>query len=163
MCSNEGCRNAFHYIIDSTRYCKNHAPMDLGLCKVIKRDGKECGCPSKRSYKGINTCLMHVPKSSTVETCSICLDDCKIGTKPTACGHFFHSKCLKEWKNRPSMGHTCPVCRFELSKPYVTDDILDQIVMIARDSRDADEFIQSIIDRIDPIHINVVLGRVQAF
>jgi hypothetical protein len=161
MCSHESCKHKTHYIINSVQYCKNHVPMDLGICKVIKRDGKECGCIAKISSKGINTCLTHVPKSSEVETCSICLDDCNIGTKSTVCGHFFHPKCLKEWKNQPA-GHTCPVCRFELSKPRINDEIFQRVTIIAREASDAEEFINAIIDQIDPIHVNFIMSMIQS-
>jgi len=154
MCSHEDCKHTTHYIID----CKDHVPMDLGMCKIIKRDGKECGCPVKRSSKGINTCLIHVPKSSTVETCSICLDDCKVGTKITACGHFFHPKCMREWKARPN-GHTCPVCRFELTKPKTeVDDItLQTIITLSQNTSNAEEFIDGLVAVIDPENIEIIM------
>ena len=161
MCSHEGCIFRGFYNINSVQYCKFHAPMELGMCVAIKKNGDECGCPAKRSFKGINTCLVHLPKSSAIETCSICLEDCEIGTKPTACGHFFHFKCMKEWKTRAN-GHTCPMCRYQISKPARNEAIIQRVIAIARETNTADEFMEALMAQIDPVHINVVLNMLDA-
>eukprot|EP00930_Biecheleria_cincta_P005919 TRINITY_DN106880_c0_g1_i1.p1 TRINITY_DN106880_c0_g1~~TRINITY_DN106880_c0_g1_i1.p1 ORF type:complete len:359 (+),score=57.70 TRINITY_DN106880_c0_g1_i1:28-1077(+) len=46
--------------------------------------------------------------------CSICLDgfSSNMEIRRTACGHAFHSTCLKGWLN---VNHTCPLCREDLA------------------------------------------------
>ena len=53
-------------------------------------------------------------KKARRSTCSICFEqNGKINTL-TRCGHAFHKKCLKPWKD--SRG-TCPMCRMTLANP----------------------------------------------
>ena len=163
MCSHEDCKFDTFYNIDGAHYCKSHCPTELDVCGVIKKDGKECPCPSRRSYKGVSTCLVHIPKSSEVTNCSICLDDCPIGTKPTQCGHFFHAKCIKEWKKQDN-GDTCPMCRHEISKNK-RNAIEERVVTIARYSADPEEFMANLILELSARELRVVsqlLGRVIA-
>ncbi len=143
MCSHEGCASRPYYNIDFVLHCKKHCPIDLGMCSIIKKDGKACECPARRSFKSVKTCMRHIPKSSAVETCSICLEDCEIGTKSTVCGHFFHTKCLNEWKSNIH-GHTCPVCRTEIAKPKIDEGTFQTLITVAHRASDADDFIDQL-------------------
>ncbi|ESQ43099.1 hypothetical protein EUTSA_v10015768mg [Eutrema salsugineum] len=57
--------------------------------------------------------------SSMSNHCTICLEEFKegqeVGTLP--CGHEFDNKCIEKWLK---VGHTCPLCRYEL--PCEDDD-----------------------------------------
>jgi E3 ubiquitin-protein ligase RNF115/126 len=46
--------------------------------------------------------------------CSICMDDCPIGTEVTAlpCDHWFHDECIEKWLKTSD---TCPHCRKPIS------------------------------------------------
>jgi hypothetical protein len=165
MCSHTDCHNrrAF-YDIDGRLFCKNHPPVEMRPCVGIKCNGEVCGCRSRRSRNGTHTCLVHVPKSTQIECCSICLDDCPIGTKPTKCGHFFHRACMNTWREQAN-GNSCPMCRTELSKPafpFPSDDILRRVTEIARDSVDAEAFMQNIVNTMSSGEIDVVLGLIRA-
>ena len=56
-------------------------------------------------------------KEEELDECHICLmeyNNNKNGTEKVTtlpCGHYFHSKCLKEWSEKSK---TCPMCRCEL-------------------------------------------------
>jgi hypothetical protein len=147
MCSQADCAFKSFYTIDGKQYCKFHNPIELGTCGALKRNGDVCGCRARRSYNGVHTCLVHIPKSSEPVCCSICLEDCQIGTKPTKCGHVFHRSCMDKWRER-SNGHSCPMCRTELSKPIKfipSGDLMARLTEIARESADADAFIENVI------------------
>ena len=49
--------------------------------------------------------------------CSICLGEENLN-KTLSCGHKFHSKCIKEWREKGS--NTCPICRAEISTSKYT-------------------------------------------
>ena len=51
------------------------------------------------------------PAKPVVETCSICMDDCKDKTCTLECGHKFHTKCIFTWFNK---NNNCPLCRAEV-------------------------------------------------
>ena len=165
MCSHEHCTTKSFYDIDGSYYCKFHIPNDIGICGVIRKNQTACPCPSRRSHKGVNTCLVHVPKSLEVMSCSICLDDCLIGTKSTSCGHFFHSTCMKEWKKQLN-GNTCPMCRVVLKKPEIkvpNDDLMRRIRDIAHSSSNQDEFISNIVNLVSPTELDMILDIVRSF
>ena len=60
-----------------------------------------------------------------METCAICLTEVRETrqNKPIRCGHLFHCKCIKEWKEKCK--NTCPVCRryFDCSNFKVTINV----------------------------------------
>lgn len=120
-CSKPYCSRKFFYIIDNVFFCDRHNTNNLNACGIIKKtNGLICGCKSRRSVKGSATCLKHTPKNEIIECCSICLDDCKIGTKPTICGHFFHPECLNKWEKFHG-GMSCPLCRTILKNKKIPD------------------------------------------
>ena len=161
MCSIDKCASRGVYNIDSVHYCKFHNPLELGVCGVIRQNGTVCNCPALRCYKNIKTCLVHIPKSAEVINCSICFEDCSIGTKSTKCGHFFHAKCLKEWKKQDN-GHTCPMCRFTISKkPKSTVSLINRITEIARSSTDAETFMASLIISFTDNDLDMVLAIIR--
>jgi len=165
MCSHERCITKSFYDIDGTHYCKFHSPHDLGICGVIQKNGTTCPCPSRRSRKGVNTCLVHVPKSSEVVSCSICLEDCPVGTKSTKCGHFFHSACMKEWK-RQMNGNTCPMCRVVLVTPVKkvpSEDLVIRVGAIAQASANQDEFMTNIVNVMTNVELEIILDMVRSF
>jgi hypothetical protein len=68
-------------------------------------------------------------------TCSVCMGDVvtdtnEAGQHPTvtACGHYFHEKCLDDWVNNSAMptSNTCPSCRAVMcrARPRVPKDML---------------------------------------
>jgi hypothetical protein len=158
MCSHAAtCDATPFYDIDGKPYCRTHAHVPMGTCEVVKRDGGVCGCRARRSRNGVNTCLTHIPKSLEVVGCSICLDDCPIGTKPTKCGHFFHRRCMNQWKEQEN-GHTCPMCRVVIrSRPEPSVVLIDRLTEFAQASEDADMFIQNILTHISPTELDRVL------
>jgi hypothetical protein len=163
MCSHERCFAKSFYNIDGTEYCKVHNPTELGVCGVIQRNGAACRCPARRSRKGVRTCLVHIPKSSEVVNCSICLDDCPVGTKSTKCGHFFHSKCLKEWKKQ-SNGNTCPMCRVVLSesvKKNQNTDLMLRASIIAQSSANQVEFMANLIEAMTVTELEIILDMIR--
>jgi hypothetical protein len=165
MCSHESCKAKSFYDIDGTHYCKTHNLTDLGICGVIQNNGSTCPCPVRRSRKGVRTCLVHVPKSTEVISCSICLDDCPIGTKPTKCGHFFHAGCIKEWKKQVT-GNTCPVCRVVItpqSKKSPDANLLWRVSQIARETANTEEFLIRIEEIMTTNELEMVLELVRNF
>jgi hypothetical protein len=163
MCSHERCITKSFYDIDGTHYCKFHSPNELGVCGVIQKNGTTCQCPARRSRKGVGTCLVHVPKSSEVVSCSICLDDCPVGTKSTKCGHFFHSACMKEWKKQ-SNGNTCPMCRVVLTTPVkkvLNGDLMLRASIIAQSSVNQDEFMANLMDVMTAPEIELILNMIR--
>ena len=75
----------------------------------------KCGSSGHNS----KTCLSVYTNLKSVykipDTCSICLEKGRNKACKTACGHYFHTKCIKEWL---TTNDTCPVCR-----TYITDHI----------------------------------------
>lgn len=51
----------------------------------------------------------HVGTTDT--TCTICQENVTCATRIRACGHAFHSNCIREWF---SMNPRCPVCRHDI-------------------------------------------------
>ena len=51
----------------------------------------------------------HVGTTDT--TCAICQENVTCATRIRACGHAFHSNCIREWF---SMNPRCPVCRHDI-------------------------------------------------
>jgi hypothetical protein len=162
MCSRERCVAKSFYDIDGSHYCKTHNPNELGVCGVIQKNGTACPCPARRSRKGVSTCLVHIPKSSEVVSCSICLDDCPVGTKSTKCGHFFHSKCMKEWKKQ-SNGNTCPMCRVVLAEPSKTYDenLMLRVSVIAQSSANQVDFMANLIDVMTAEELELILNMIR--
>jgi hypothetical protein len=162
MCSHEGCASRSFYDVDGKLFCKSHNTVDLGACGVAKRDGNVCGCRARRSRGGVNTCLVHIPKSSEVVCCSICLEDVPIGTKPTKCGHVFHTTCMNTWRTQPG-GHTCPMCRTELINPfkhYPPADLMEQVTRLAREAADVEEFMETLLRTVPVDELRMVIDFV---
>ena len=163
MCSNVDCTFRGFYDIDGKHYCKFHNPIELGVCGVIQKNGSGCPCPARRSRKGVHTCLVHVPKSSEITSCSICLEDVPIGTKPTKCGHVFHRQCMIEWKKQAN-GHTCPMCRVVLCKPAMpSENLLARITQIAHSSMDVETFMANIIASVEASELEMVINVINTF
>ena len=164
MCSHEGCTFRRFATVDSTHYCKFHSPDELGVCGVVQKNGEACGCPVRRSVKGVRTCLVHIPKSTQIEQCSICLEDTPVGTKPTVCGHYFHRGCMKEWKTHAN-GHTCPMCRHQISKlkqhAFPAADVIRQVTLLARDHDNPEDFMAAIVTHLNPQDLELVLEFLQ--
>ena len=112
---------------------------------------------------GKTFCKSHSPIEHG-RCCSICLDDCPIGTKPTKCGHIFHSSCMNKWK-RQDGGHTCPMCRTVLSKPKVLShvDILNRVTVIAQESDDADMFIENLARTMNHNELEYIMSLIRSF
>ena len=102
---------------------------DAKCCHILKRGprkGQQCGvgcssvvgrCAKHKDCKGETT------STSTVITCSICLDDVKFPhTKSvkTECGHIFHAECLGNVR-----GDSCPNCRASLGRPSESPPVID--------------------------------------
>jgi hypothetical protein len=62
--------------------------------------------------------------------CSICLDG--NGDTKTKCSHWFHKKCLSEWKKEGDH-YTCPNCRYDLVEV--------EIVTVVEDAKGREIFI----------------------
>jgi hypothetical protein len=160
MCSLDGCELKSFYDIDGKQYCKFHNPIELGSCGAAKKDGNACGCRARRSRNGVHTCLVHIPKSSEITCCSICLEDVPIGTKPTKCGHVFHATCMNTWKTQPG-GHTCPMCRTELINPfkhYPPVELMEQVTRLAREAEDVEAFMETLMRTINADELRRVIG-----
>lgn len=71
-------------------------------------------CRKRCSKNSLNEmyCKLHCEayKFNPPDECSICMEELKAGEEPLSCGHWFHSKCMRNW-NTPS----CPICRTALS------------------------------------------------
>jgi endogenous inhibitor of DNA gyrase (YacG/DUF329 family) len=81
------------------------------LCFAIDHVGKKqviCTRNADQSSREGRYCSKHAAKYRlSVEDCPICLTAVDEKTdSPLECGHWLHTKCLKQWKNA-----TCPVCR----------------------------------------------------
>lgn len=58
-----------------------------------------------------------VPRKDEVGTkCSVCFDEIKKTERmsKTACGHKFHTRCLRRWLTKECNTPTCPMCRADL-------------------------------------------------
>lgn len=61
--------------------------------------------------------------------CAVCFEEIKSDALTVACGHKFHSCCMKTWKQHSK---TCPLCRYDLDvgedmfeMQYMPDDLLE--------------------------------------
>ncbi|PIN02916.1 Ubiquitin--protein ligase [Handroanthus impetiginosus] len=107
---------------DSNNDSQNHAPigslgdyfigpgLDVLLQHLSENDPNRYGTPP--AQKEAVEALPTVKIEETLQ-CSVCLDDCEIGTevKEMPCKHKFHSKCILPWLELHS---SCPVCRYQL-------------------------------------------------
>ncbi len=69
----------------------------------------------------IDACLKnkyYQPSSPPCEDCCICLEDIEDETDltRTKCNHTYHTNCINEWLENHN---TCPLCRSELSEPFI--------------------------------------------
>jgi hypothetical protein len=48
-----------------------------------------------------------------LHNCVICLDDIKVVTYNTPCGHYFHRRCVLPWIKAHN---SCPICRKSIDK-----------------------------------------------
>lgn len=168
-CSDPSCNKIFNVIVDGIYYCNIHNNTDLGLCNILRAvDGLPCKCKSRRSVNGVATCLRHIPKSENVECCSICLDDCKIGTKSTICGHVFHPVCLNIWKF--SYCHdNCPMCRTVLCKPKkkvkveININLIERLQELVRNSSDSEDFSNNVFSLIAVEDLSEVLSFIRTY
>jgi hypothetical protein len=76
--------------------------------------------------------------------CSICLSDIVRNEKVTACGHHYHSGCLREWLRTKN---TCPYCRYVLGPPKIFN-ILNT------------ETLQQVLQRLDDSRIQLILANI---
>jgi hypothetical protein len=58
--------------------------------------------------------------------CPICLDRVGKRGKITICGHKFHKRCIRQWRE---INHTCPICRRDLrtEEEMEMDRIIDYL------------------------------------
>lgn len=54
-------------------------------------------------------CFQHKSSKNKDELCPICHEEMNSQCKTLPCGHEFHRKCIKSWKDNAH--HTCPMCR----------------------------------------------------
>ncbi len=109
----EGSRNrvifdGHYYLISITEVDDNYHLFEN--CSHVDFQNLRTSC----EFKGyVYPLINHDKGGSTLDTCSICLDDYVGNNKITQldCGHCFHSKCLTEWLFRTNL---CPMCRFQL-------------------------------------------------
>jgi hypothetical protein len=157
MCSVESCNKRKYITINGFNYCRSHNI--LGECLVQKADGTVCGCRAKRRIAGVDTCMRHVPASTATENCSICLEDVPEGTKLTKCGHYFHTKCLRDWQKRPN-GESCPMCRTPLKRKSL-ETIRQLLVNMAIRTTSIEEFYEIIMTSFSPdefVLVNLALA-----
>ena len=63
-----------------------------------------------------NTCIFHTPVQTVDSNCSVCMELMTTRNyRELSCGHLFHKKCLKKWKQEGN--RTCPMCRKEFDHP----------------------------------------------
>lgn len=95
----------------ATKQAKAKRPINRFRCVSKTCSGSRCRF--KVAEKG-GLCGVHsLPSKLVDEKCPICLDHFteRKNVERSACGHYFHKGCIKEWLKRH---HTCPVCRHEL-------------------------------------------------
>ena len=80
-------------------------PKKLKELKEVKKVKKV------KKLKGKAVIMLLKPYEPVVETCSICMDDCKGKTCTLECGHKFHTKCIFTWFKK---NNNCPLCRAEV-------------------------------------------------
>lgn len=94
-------RSGMHHHIDRY-YCTTHLNIVMGN-RSENRRGTAGGSPGL-AHSGVRMLLFRPD-----ETCAVCLSrldfKCMV---PTKCGHFFHPKCLANWRVRSC---TCPTCK----------------------------------------------------
>lgn len=92
--------------------------LDLLLQHLSENDPNRYGTPP--TQKDVIESLPVVKLENSLQ-CSVCLDDCEVGSEVTEmpCKHKFHSGCLRPWLELHS---TCPVCRFQLPSDETTLD-----------------------------------------
>lgn len=82
-----------------------------GHCHLPGHNRRTCSMPVclRRKVKKIKKIKKGAyTKKSMVETCSICMEDCKGKTCTLECGHKFHTKCIFTWFKK---NNNCPLCR----------------------------------------------------
>lgn len=84
-----------------------------GLCEATLASGEACRYKAKEEGGGYRLCAVHHRQRErlrAVPECAVCLSGiAKRGQATMACGHAFHSKCIRAWfRQRPL---TCPMCR----------------------------------------------------
>lgn len=79
-------------------------------CAATLACGRPCAFRARDSHDGQPLCGVHLRQKRAEVECSVCLCGIKRRACATmACGHAFHSKCLRSWfRGRPL---TCPLCR----------------------------------------------------
>ncbi|KAL0418077.1 UNVERIFIED_CONTAM: E3 ubiquitin-protein ligase SIRP1 [Sesamum radiatum] len=84
--------------------------LDLLLQHLSENDPNRYGTPP--AQKEAVEALPTVKVEETLQ-CSVCLDDCEIGTevKEMPCKHKFHSTCILPWLELHS---SCPICRYQI-------------------------------------------------
>ncbi|KAK4441071.1 E3 ubiquitin-protein ligase SIRP1 [Sesamum alatum] len=84
--------------------------LDLLLQHLSENDPNRYGTPP--AQKEAVEALPTVKVEETLQ-CSVCLDDCEIGTevKEMPCKHKFHSSCILPWLELHS---SCPICRYQI-------------------------------------------------
>ena len=82
-----------------SRRCKGKTRKNV-QCRIMCKNGEFC-----RHHKAVEAPAK--PSTATTTTCSICLNSL---TRPAtlACGHGFHTLCVRNWSHH---GSSCPLCR----------------------------------------------------
>jgi hypothetical protein len=80
----------------------DQAAADFGLVKSLETEANKLGR------------ILLTTRHKGDETCGICFETTRnTNAEVTPCGHFFHAKCLVQWKDT-KMRDTCPSCRGEM-------------------------------------------------
>jgi len=79
-------------------------------CTATLATGGPCKYRACHSLDGDRLCGVHMRQRELATECPVCLGPIKKRAKSAmACGHEFHSKCIRAWfRQRPL---TCPMCR----------------------------------------------------
>jgi len=77
------------------------------------------------------------PATSSLDACTICLDDYRVGHKLRClpCGHAFHARCIAKWLIERSA--VCPLCKLDVYEEEADDDEEDEHEIYHRQERDA--------------------------